>query len=144
MALVAGLWWLLFVPRYQVPMPPADATPQQVAMAYMRALDGGDQGTALALSTPDHKGEAKLWISHTAGVRDRTVTSVTADNDDDLSDWRAPGEPYTQAVQVEVNFTYQKHWWSDDDSVSNGPMLWGYFLVRVPGGRWLVSGEGVA
>jgi hypothetical protein len=141
LAVVVGGWWLLFAPRYSVTVPPANASPAQVATAYMRALDGFDSGTADALSTPNHRHEAALWLSNTASVRDRTVLKIHPVTG---GDWKRPGEPYTEAVQVEVQFTYQQHWWSDDASVPNGSMLWGYFLVRDKGGRWLVSDEGVA
>lgn len=137
----AGGWWAFSGPRYRVALPAADAPPGTVATAYMRALDGGDRDTVLALSTPGHRQVAGIWLDHTAGLSDPVVTGVTPETG---GDWKHPGDPYTQAVQVEVHFGYRQHWWTDDPSVPDGPMSWGYLLVRAPGGRWLVSDEGVA
>lgn len=129
---VAGGYWYLTAPRYEVPVPPADASPQQVAMAYMRALDAHDGSTAYALSTPAQRAETQIWLSETAGLTHPTTSAPVADTAE-------AGLPRgTETVDVAVTFDYQQNWWTDDPSLGDGPTVWGYVLVHEHG-RWLVD-----
>ncbi|MFC1415117.1 hypothetical protein [Streptacidiphilus cavernicola] len=137
LAVLVGVgWWVFTTPRYRVPLPPADATPAQVAMAYMHALDADDRSTAEALSTPGYRSETDRWLRGTAALRRMKVTGSTAMTAADH--WRLPGQPWTQETDVSVEFDYQQAWWDDDPSFVSGHHLWGYLLVR-DGGRWLVN-----
>jgi hypothetical protein len=133
-------WWVFAVPRYRVALPPVDATPTQVAMAYMRALDGDDRTTAEALSAPDYRSTTDHWLSMTEGLKHMTVLSST--QMPDKSEWWSPGEPWTEATDVSVEFDYRQAWWSSDESFTSGHHLWGYTLVRDKG-RWLVDDCGM-
>jgi len=137
LAVAAGYWYVT-APRYEVPMPPANASPQQVAVAYMRALDGHDSSTAYALSTPNQRSETQIWLSETAGLTHPTTSAPVA-----LTAMTEPDIPHgTETVNVAVTFDYRQNWWSGDPSLSNGEMAWGYVLVHEHG-RWLVDDCGM-
>lgn len=130
-ALIGGaLYWYAETPRYDAPVPAADATPRQVAKAYMTALDAGDADTARALSTPRQRESADHELATTSRLRDRTTSH--------------PGESRgSRGTYVPVNFTLQQKWWSPyDPSMPDGRHDWGYVLVR-DHGRWLVNDEGM-
>lgn len=119
-------YWHAETPRYQVPVPATDATPRQVARAYMTALDAGDADTVYALSTRHHRDMAHTWLAGTAHMRN-------------LATYRPERDGTT--ISVPVSFDYQQKWWQDDPSMPNGHHVWSYDLVR-DHGRWLVNDEG--
>jgi hypothetical protein len=118
--------------KYAVAVPPASASQRQVVVAYLRALDAHDSGTALALSAPSMDGTTRMWLADTAGVSDIKVGTLQLDAAQGI------GEQYT----VPVNFVYRGHWWNDDPSFGNGEHDWGYSLARIDG-RWLITDDGL-
>lgn len=137
-ALIGGaLYWYAETPRYDAPVPAADATPRQVAKAYMTALDAGDADTARALSTPRQRESADTWLSTTAHMRERTTSHPQERSG------KTPEDHVGKSVYVPVNFTLQQKWWHFyDPSMPDGRHDWGYVLVR-DHGRWLVNDEGM-
>ena len=125
--------------RYAVAVPPANASPEQVAMAYMRALDAHDRTIADKLVTPDNHVDPDHWIDDTARVTNIKITGVLPDP----TYYTAQGKAYRQAYQVFVSFNYQAQWWSDSEgSFPNGYHPWSYLVVW-DHGRWLIQDNGL-
>jgi hypothetical protein len=128
---VAAWWYGPWREKYVVPLPPAAASPRQVVLAYVRALDAHDSATALALSAPAFRGTTQGWLASTASITQVNVGAVQYDAQ------QPPGEQYS----VAVNFDYHSHWWKDDPSFGDGEHYWGYSLEKI-GGRWLITDDG--
>ncbi|GAA4582919.1 hypothetical protein GCM10023194_18870 [Planotetraspora phitsanulokensis] len=108
--------------RYWVAIPPATATPEQVTLAYLRALDAHDTSTAHALSTKAHRPETDMWLRSTTGISDINI-----------GDSRGEGW-----VTVATSFTTH----GGDGSFVDGA-LWEYTLTKDShSGRWLINSEG--
>src|ERR1700730_8611078 len=102
----ATYWYAADRQRYAVALPPASASPEQVVVAYLRALDAHDSSTAKRLVTASF--DAGWWLESTARLTDIKVTSVQVQDNYN----QAPGTPYLQAYEVDTSFTYQGHWWA--------------------------------
>jgi hypothetical protein len=125
--------------RYAVAVPPANASPEQVAMAYMRALDAHDRTTADKLVTPGNHVGPDGWVDDTARVTNIKILGVRPDP----TYYTAQGTAYRQAYQVDVSFNYQAQWWSDSQgSFPNGYHPWSYWVVW-DHGRWLIQDNGL-
>ncbi|GAA4568908.1 hypothetical protein GCM10023193_51510 [Planotetraspora kaengkrachanensis] len=125
-ALGAVAWdWGIIPPfqRYTVAMPPVTATPEQVTLAYLRALDAHDTKTARALSTKDHRPVTDLWLQGTTGISDIDITDSRGES----------------GATVATSFTTH----GSDDSFVDGS-YWVYTLTRDSrSGRWLINSEGM-
>lgn len=130
---VEGWWYWPGREKYVVAVPPASASPRQVVLAYLRALDAHDRATAYALSAPGFRNTAGLWLSRTASVTQIWIGKVQY----------FPKSPRGQRYEVPVGFWYESHWWNRDETFPNGKEGWGYQLVRSHG-RFLIDDDGFA
>jgi hypothetical protein len=112
-------------------MPPPTASPHQVVLAYLRALDAHDTATAEALSSPSMRGTTQMWLGTTASITHIRIGAISYDPQ------QPPGEQYS----VATDFVYTSHWWKDDPSFGDGEHYWEYWLVRAHG-RWLINDDG--
>jgi hypothetical protein len=118
--------------KYAVALPPPAASQRQVVLAYLRALDAHDGGTALSLSAPSMRSTTQMWLASTASVTQIKIGAVRYDAQ------QVPGEQYT----VAVDFVCHSHWWIDDPTLGDGEHLWGYSLAKISG-RWLITDDGL-
>jgi hypothetical protein len=118
---------------------PATATPEEVVLAYLDALDQKDVDTAQHMLTARRAcvlaGDSDSWFTNVKSITD---VHVGTPRPEPLQGSAAQG--YCHAVFVPVDFTLQqKH----EDSMPNGPTVWGYVLVRNSDKeRWLIVDEG--
>jgi hypothetical protein len=115
--------------KYAVPLPAAGASPGQVVVAYLRALNAHDQTTADALSAPSEQATTASWLHSTARITSIRISSVRH---------FTGGEPY----QVCMDFRYSSHWWLGDPSFPDGQEYWCYYLIHRQD-RWLVADDGL-
>lgn len=115
--------------KYPVPLPAVSASPGQVVVAYLRALNAHDQTTADALSAPSEQGTTASWLHSTASITSIRISSVQH---------FTGSEPY----QVCMNFRYTSHWWLEDPSFPEGQEYWCYYLIHRHD-RWLVADDGL-
>jgi hypothetical protein len=114
------LVWAL--PREQVALPGADATPEQVVTAYLEALNARDFSTSNeidARSRSDHG-----LFSLPGRIRLERIDKVFVDGG-------------------QAHVTFHADFEGGDGSLS-GRQLWGYYLDRDQGGRWQITDAGVA
>jgi hypothetical protein len=124
--------------RYAVAVPPADASPEQVALAFLRALDAHDRRTAEKLVTPGNHVDPDGWVDDTARVTNIKILGVRLDP----TYGHDSGTAYRQAYQVDVSFDYQAQWWYDSQaSFPDGNHDWTYSVVW-DHGRWLIQDNG--
>ena len=122
-----GLALFLGLPPRQsasVPVPPDDATPEQVVEAYVRALDAHDCDTAYELVDGDTDA-AEAWCRRVASLEDLTVSP--AEPEEPAWSGRAADE---QVVRVPVEFVLTYRPLRSDHSMEEGRTPWGYLLVR--------------
>ena len=113
----------------QVPMPPDDASPTEVATAYVQALAAKDCDTAHALRLSGDGG----WCGKVT-VSDYSVKDPVPDGPGGVS------EQYRQGVYVPVEFTTR----GGDISLPDGRRTWGYVMVRDSDTEpWRIADEGV-
>jgi hypothetical protein len=115
--------------KHVVTLPPPAASPGQVAVAYLRALDAYDSATANALSAPSERSTTGSWLSSTASVTGIKIDSV---------------QHYVFGAvryQACMDFRYSTHWWMQDPSFPDGEHYWCYDLVHSHG-RWLIADDG--
>lgn len=109
-----------------VPLPPPDATPEQVVATSLQALEATDCRTATALLTTGKHGS---WCGRIR-VTEVTVRSAAPDR----------GSPRSDRVRVPVTFVSH----GGDSSFPDGPHSWAYILERGgPAERWLIADEGL-
>ena len=65
---VEGWWSWPGREKYVVAVPRPSASPRQVVLAYLRALDAHDRATAYAVSTRAFRSTVALWLSRTASI----------------------------------------------------------------------------
>lgn len=107
-------------------MPPADASPEDVVRAYVRAINAHDCTTARALAAG-----ADAWCGHST-LDDLRITGTT--------DRTREGRPTEKVTQVLVEFTLH----GGDASMGEGRHGWGYLLDRSgPRGAWRIHDQGV-
>ena len=123
--------------RYRVAPPSANASPEQVVLTYLHALDGHDSATARQLVTPRSHVDVPHWLADTAAVRDITVLGTRLDTEYA----QESGTPYPQAYEVDTQFRFRAHSWKEDISFPSGTRVWSYFLVQ-DHGRWLIQDNG--
>jgi len=139
---VVGYWHAVDARRYAVPLPPANASPQRVVLAYLHALDGHDTSTAEHLVTHDNGLDLPYWLSHTASLTNIRITGTWWD----ATYGRYAGGPYAHAWEIGTSFDYRYHWWIDSAGTNfpNGHQpYWGFTVVR-DHGRWLIRDQGQA
>lgn len=116
-------------PERTVPVPAADASPEELVRAYVDALDSGDLDTARALEA-EGAGLADDWAD---------VDSVTDLKVGDPFRETHRSSPRRQVVNVPVEFTVA----GGDASLEDGRMVWGYILERRGAGEpWRIIGHG--
>ena len=115
--------------RDHVPLPPDDATPEQVVRAYADAVRAGDCDTAQAL-VDDRR---QSWCGDT----DITALMVTGTTRERKATESGDG-PLIQRVWV--NLTQR----GGDDSLPDGEFMWSYLLDRTgPNGAWRIYDQGM-
>jgi hypothetical protein len=125
--------------RYAVAVPPAGASPEQVVLAFLRALDAHDRRTADKLVTPGNHVGPDGWVDGTARVTNIKILGVRLDP----TYGQDSGTAYRQAYGVDVSFDYQAQWWYDSQgSFPDGNHYWGYSVVW-DHGRWLIQDNGL-
>lgn len=122
-----------------VPVPPVSADAVTVVKAWLAAVNAGDEAAGRQLSTPvfakaDHD-SADGWFANTLSLTD-VRTSVAAPVTGLQSN-----KDYREVVGVRVAFQLeQKH----EVSFQNGPVEWGFILVRdSPSQRWRINEQGL-
>jgi hypothetical protein len=130
--------WTILPPRQtdDVAVPPANASAEDVALAYMAALDGHDCTTARELWVEDTDDGADLWCKDVASLGNPRVTSVRPD--------RGEGDRASQeVVNMGVSFVLDWRWLHNDGSFPEGKATWGYLMVRDnPAAPWRIFDEG--
>ncbi len=115
--------------RAGVPVPPDDATPEQVVRAYTDAVHEGDCDTAAALVDD----RSQSWC----GATDITALKVTGTTQERKSTESGDG-PMIQRVWV--NLTPR----GGDVSPPDEEMMWSYLLDRTgPNGAWRIYDQGM-
>lgn len=111
-----------------IPMPPDEATPEQVVRAYADAVRAGDCRTADALVL-----RGGSWC----GDIEMTALTVT-DQAQEKRETEAGNGPLIQRVWVEVTIE------GGDGSLPDGRNLWSYLLDRTgPSGAWRIYDQGM-
>ena len=117
--------------RERVPLPGADATPEEVVTAYIKAFNAGDCDSMAALSDPVNS--VKGWCGR-INASNVTFGEPFADV------CCGPGQEHEQVIHLPVEFRTR----GGDSSMPDGDHVWGYILVRDRDGeRWRVAAEGV-
>lgn len=122
-------------PSGKVALPPADASAGEVVRAYVDAIIADDLETARQLLTPAHASSVEeTWFNDVESISDLRVDRPFREKP------RWSGRDVTsQVVHVPVEFTLE----GGDVSLEEGPMDWGYLLVREShSDRWLIFDEG--
>lgn len=122
-----------------VAIPPSDAAPEQVAAAYLEALNAHDCDTAAALGAVAGEDTLRSWCEDVAALTEIQI----GDSFPELPAWsgNAPG---TEVVQVPVAFDLDWRLFHNDGSMDEGPTTWGYLLTRSSeAGPWRIAGQGV-
>jgi len=101
----------------RVPLPPDNASPQQVLEAYLQALAAGDCETVKALTEGGSKG---LCGSVTAYTPPRLFLALKGDL------------LFTTTVTIS----------GGDGSMPDGPNTWNYTLGQDAAGRWRIVNQG--
>ncbi|HQZ37384.1 MAG TPA: hypothetical protein PK020_23365 [Ilumatobacteraceae bacterium] len=115
--------------KTNVPVPPDDASPDQVVRAYADAVHAGDCDTAQALVVD----RSQSWCGDT----DITAMQVTGTTQERKSTESGDG-PMIQRVWV--NLTPR----GGDASLPDGEMMWSYLLDRTgPNGAWRIYDQGM-
>lgn len=124
-----------FAPRPigHVAMPPAGATPRQVVIGYLAALNANDPRVARALTKPgsEARAQADSWLRDLDHISDIRIHGVFSD----------PDPRYHGAVDVVVDWNVD---WRHSDGSTDGDMsFWDYSLASDPAtGRWLIFDQG--
>ncbi len=118
-----------------VPIAPADASPEHVVRSHLDALDAHDCGAAASLMT--RRARSGSWCGDVAGVTDIQVTGRHPKRQHD------PPPGSRQTVTIDVTFGLSWRPFHSDDSLGEGPTEWGYSLVRSsPHDPWRISDQG--
>ena len=131
MAAVAGALVLTVAScaRANVPVPPDDATPEQVVRTYADAVHAGDCATARALVAD----RSQSWC----GGTDITALKVTGTTQERKSTESGDG-PVIQRVWVDLIPR------GGDASLPDGELMWSYLLDRTgPNGAWRIYDQGM-
>lgn len=133
--LLALAWTVVFGQTREVPMPAEDASPHEVVVAFLDALDARDCGTARAIVV-DGSSRADTWCSEVGSVEDVSFSGA--------GDSQIVG-PYPQHARVAVDFTV--HWqpFNGGHFIGSETHLvgWSYYLVRSAEREpWRIESEG--
>ncbi|GAB3674556.1 hypothetical protein GCM10025868_22960 [Angustibacter aerolatus] len=126
----ALVWYLAPSPRTRtVAVPPAGATPEQVVLAYLDALDAHDCDTVRRLTVPEERSWTRRWCRDVASARHPRVLGTSFEG---------------TRVGVGVSFDLTWRRLHDDGSMAPGDTSWGYTLQPVgPDGAWQVVDQGM-
>lgn len=120
-----------------VQVPPVTARPQQVVRAYLDSVMARDLDTAEVLSTPDFA-ENQQSVADSPFCNWRKLENVRI-SEPAPADYDQ--ETYRYSVHVFVDFTLTQR---EAQSMADGPVVWGYVLVRnSPAERWRIADAGV-
>lgn len=118
-----------------VPMPPADASPEEVVTAFIASVNAGDMDTVVALSSADLALEIEQsWEDVTiADVQIRKPTAGFFGGD-----IRAPGQ---ENIYLPIDAVFH----GTDGSLPDGELTgWGYTLARPDeDSPWVIWSQGV-
>jgi hypothetical protein len=111
-----------------VPLPPANASPGEVVLAYIKCVDVHDRHTARVLLVPAKDGgEATEYMDDVWSTSDGRIAQVKGDS-------RAGNRVVVQADYI-IRPTFDAKY---DPGYQPAPM--GFTLVRtLPGGRWRIQ-----
>ncbi|GAA1719111.1 hypothetical protein GCM10009809_13680 [Isoptericola hypogeus] len=122
------------VPRWQtadVPLPSADATPEDVVRAYLQAIDVHDCDTAQDLTAPAFASTTETMCHDAASLE---ITDLT------------PLPAFSSPLGAAVSAGFDVDWrlLTDDRSIPEGGFTWTYYLTRAGGthDRWLIDDAG--
>ena len=119
--------------RERVPLPPADATPQEVVRAYIDAVNAADCSSLRALSEPE--GFSTLWCRGDVKLTNVRIAEPRPDGCCGVSGSHA------ESRNVPVVFDRRG---GDVSFPDERDAAWGYILVRdETGQRWRVADQGV-
>ncbi|WP_214327173.1 hypothetical protein [Nonomuraea sediminis] len=119
--------------RYHVALPPPSASPEVVAMVYLRALDAHDASTARSLSTSRHQSMTDMWLRDTDKVSDIKILGTRKDE-------TVSGDRMVDAIAVATEFYHE----GGDISFPDGVHPWDYLMIHdAETGRWLINDEGL-
>ena len=119
---------------------PADASPHQVVATYTEAINAHDVAAGEKLSTSRFAEEQERVVGLLNG--DAKLSAVEIDEPRPEPDYESTdGKRYREVVHVPVSFTLSQ---SDDASMPNGPVVWGYTLVRDDVHQpWRINSDGI-
>ncbi|XVX20074.1 hypothetical protein ACQP1U_17600 [Actinomycetota bacterium] len=140
LAALAALW-LWARPRADVPLPGPEATPEQVAAAYVAAVNGRDFDTANAIHVGDRENPWVFGRFERAPRMDNLRIGTPVDEKAGTPAERGHGaaDSYAQAWNVPVEFDFS----GGDASMADGRMTWGFILARKSETeRWRIIDEG--
>jgi len=134
------LGWRPTNAQVAAPLPPVDASPEDVVRAYVAALNAVDTDAVRALSTPekfqrDERAEGS-WLRKSPRITKLQLGPTRPESGEGTS---AAGLRFV--VFITAEFDLGRH---DAATESGGPTVWGYLLGRnSTAERWLVVDEGV-
>lgn len=113
----------------RLPMPPDDATPEQIVQAYAKAVHTGDCGAAMALV----EDRQESWCGNT----DILALKVT-DRTQERRQTEAGDGPMIERVWVRMSGR------NGDASLPEGDYMWSYLLDRTgPNAAWRIYDQGM-
>jgi len=119
--------------------PPASASPEMVVRAWIDAVNAGDEAAGRVLSTPvfadaDRDAEGG-WFANTLSIRDLQVGAPVP------ARGLQSNRDFAHVVVVPVAFLLEQ---KKELSFRNGPVQWGFVLVRdASGERWRINEQGL-
>lgn len=137
LAVVAGIAFLPMRATREVTVPPDDASPEQVATAYLDSIAAHDCDTAHDLLVADPGPERGFC----GDVRRLSGIEVRAARPEVASAYGQPSD--AEAVSVTVRFDFTWRWLRYDGSMEDGVLLSSMGLTRdSPDAPWRVAGFG--
>ena len=133
-----GVGYRLNLQTGQVPVPPVNASPEQIALTYMDAFNHRDRATMAELF-PSRGGVNRFRaIGHYSNIQ-----LVSGHPMSDSERTGGVGASHRDAYIVAVQLTYTG-FDPGDVGYTPGPNGWNYYLVRDrPGDRWTIGDQGV-
>jgi hypothetical protein len=135
-------WYLLKPPPQtdDVPVPRADASPEDVVRAYLDALNAHDCATAEAVMTSGDESIAYAWCRDVAHLKQVGVGRHSTENPRWLG---LPRGAQGEFVSVPTSFDLDWRLFHGDMTMDQGATSWGYVLVRsAPDQPWLIFDQG--
>ena len=119
--------------------PPNNASPQRVVAAYVAAINAHDVAKARHFLTPAHaaqvNSETDSWFTNVRSIKHLDTFRSSPDQSD------ARRLHYRFGVVVGTRFVLKQY---KVESMSNGPNVWTFFLVRNNASQpWRIGDEGL-